>query len=541
MDDLRLPRLFRIALPVAAALIATATGPAARASSAAAPPLKLAALAWSVSSVDARSGTATADLTWTVDDSAKGATNVIGELVLGVPRAKPGRFASLTLAVTFALHGKSQVKGSGNASKSSYRFTFQVPQFAQVSPAKWQVAAFTVRDDKRNRLSVSTAQLGRFDATLAATEFVDKQPPSYSGLILVPNFAAVGQPYVYVTRRHAGFATYTFRGLDNRAGLSSASMKLAGPHGRTIAVSIPVFRDPFTYQCGFGMGNDFTNMECGIEVTFRAGTPLGRWAVSALRLTDEAGNTAVFRKLNALPVTATSNQVVRASSFKASPNPVNNWSAQHPYTIRFSMKVSGARGGVAAIHLGTFTNNQAMCTQTRAKPVMNGDIATVPIRVDWRLEICQITGIAVVDGKGDVAVYGLEYGAPDPEYLIRQVPNASAPRAASASISPTSVKSSSTGSTTLTLTINLKPGYAPTAGMSMTVFDAHGNFVTGIEGGAFDNNGVVTNDVILPPNMPPGTYTVGFSIGNEAQMTTTYGPGGIPVPNGPLTLTVTSG
>lgn len=77
--------------------------------------------------------------------------------------------------------------------------------------------------------------------------------------------------------------------------------------------------------------------------------------------------------------------------------------------------------------------------------------------------------------------------------------------------------------------------------MSITVFDASGNFVTGIEGGAFDNNGVVTNDVILPPNMPPGTYTVGFSIGNEAQMTTTYGPGGVPVPGGPLTLTVTSG
>ena len=540
MVDRRPSRLFRIALPwAAAAVIATAISPASWARVPAPSPLTLAALAWSVSSVDARSGTATANLTWTVADTAKRAHNVLGELVVGVPRSKPGRFASLVFTVNFALRGTPQVKGSGTARKSSYRYAFQVPEFAQVSPAKWQVVAFRVRDDQRNRLSLSATRLGGFHATLAAKELVDTQPPSDANLNLVPNFGAVGRPYVYVTRRHAGFATYAFNGLDNRAGLSSASMRLAGPGGKAIDVNVPVSRLPDQYQCGLGMGNDFTNMECIITVTFPARTPLGRWVVSTLRLTDEAGNTAVLRDLSALPVTATSNQVVRASAFKANPNPVNNWSAQHPYTIRFSMEVSGARGGVAAIHLDTLTNNQAMCDQTRTKPVMKGNVATVTLRVDWMLEICQITGIAVVDGRGDVAVYGLEYGAPDPDYLIRQVPNASAPKAASASISPTSAKSSST--TTLTLTINLKPGYAPTDGMSMTVYDSSGNFVTGITGGAFDDNGVVTNSVTLPANLGPGKYSVGFSITNAAQMTTTYGPGGEPVPGGPLILTVTSG
>lgn len=547
MADYRRTRYRRAisGIAAAAAVMTITVGPAAWAGTAsaaqAAAPLRLTALAWSVASVDATSGTATAKLTWRVTDTARGARNVAGKLVLGVPGRKSGKFASLTFTVSFALHGGPGVTGSGTARNSSYRYTFQVPQYAQVSPAKWQVTRFTAHDDLRHRLTLSAAQISSFHARLAATEFLDRSPPSYNNLALVPNNSGASRPYVYVTRHHAGFASYTFNTMDRPAGLYSASMRLAGPHGRTLSISIPVNTTPGQVQCGFVQGNDLTSLQCGTTVTFPARTPLGRWAVSALTLTDAAGNTAAFRNLNAVPVTATSNQVVRAGSFSANPNPVNNWSAQHFYAIRFSMKVSGARRGVRRVYVDTVVDNGATCTQTQTRPVVKGDTFTVPIRVDWMMEVCQVTGIAVVDGMGDVALYGPDYGAPDPHFMIRQVPNASAPRAASASISPASVPSSQTSFLQLTMTINLTPGYAPVDGIAVTIYDPQGNSIFGITGGAFDNHGVVTEFLSIDGPLNPGTYTMAFSVTNAAQMTTAYGPGGNPVPGGPLNLTVTAG
>ncbi len=528
----------------AVAAMAVTVGPAAWAGTVGAAqtaaPLRLTALAWSAAKVNATSGTARAKLTWRVTDAAPGARNVAGKLVLGVP-GKSGKFASLVFTVSFALHGGRGVNGSGTAQNSRYRYTFHVPQFAQVSPAKWQVIRFTAHDDLRDSLTLPAAQLSGFHASLVATELVDRSAPSYGDLALVPNNAGVSTPYVYVTGHHGGSASYTFSAYDSPAGLYRASMRLAGPHGRTISVRIPVNRALGQAQCGFMPNNDPTNMQCGIRVTFPARTPLGRWVVSALTLTDAAGNTATFRRLNAVPVTVTSNQVVRASSFSADPNPVDNWSAQQSYTIQFSMKVSGERRGVRRIYLDTFTPNGATCTQTQTKPVVTGDTFTVPIQVNWMMEVCQVTGIAVVDGMGDVSLYGPDYGAPDPHFMIRQVPNASAPRAASASISPASVSSSQTGFLQLTMTINLTPGYAPVDGISVTVYDPQGNAISGIIGGAFDDQGVVTEYVTINGTLQPGTYPIAFSINNAAQMSTAYGPGANPVPGGPLTLTVTAG
>lgn len=529
----------------AAAAMAITIGPAAWTGTAsaarAATQLRVASLAWSVASVNATSGAARAKLTWRVTDVALGARNVAGKLVLGVPGRKPGKFASLVFTVSFALHGGSRVTGSGTVRSSVYRYTFHVPRFAQVSPAKWQVIRFTAHDDLRHSLTLSAAQLNSFHARLAATEIVDRRAPGYQQLALVPNNSGVSTPYVYVTGHHGGSASYTFSAQDRPAGLYSASMRLAGPHGRTLPVSIPVHATPGQVQCGFMSGNDPTNVQCGITVTFPARTPLGRWVVSALTLTDAAGNTVVFRRLNAVPVTVTSNQVIRAGSFRANPNPVNNWSAQNFYTVQFSMKVSGARHGVRRIYVDTFVDNGATCAQTQTRPVLKGDTFTVPIRVNWMMEVCQVTGIAVVDGVGDVSLYGPDYGAPDPHFLIRQVPNASAPQAASASISPASVPSSQTGFFQATMTINLTPGYAPVDGISVTIYDPNGNSIFGIVGGAFDDNGVVTEFLTIGGPLQPGTYTVAFSITNAAQMTTAYGPGENPVPGGPLTLTVTSG
>src|SRR5215469_6147302 len=104
----------------AAAAMAVAVGPAAGTASAAraVAPLRLTALAWSVASVNATSGTAKAKLTWRVTDTALRARNVAGKLVLGVPGSKSGKFASLVFTVSFALHGGPGVTGSGTVRSS---------------------------------------------------------------------------------------------------------------------------------------------------------------------------------------------------------------------------------------------------------------------------------------------------------------------------------------------------------------------------------------------------------------------------------------
>ena len=72
------------------------------------------------------------------------------------------------------------------------------------------------------------------------------------------------------------------------------------------------------------------------------------------------------------------------------------------------------------------------------------------------------------------------------------------------------------------------------------VFDGGGNQVTSTEGGTNVHSGPVTIPVVLPFDTAPGTYTIGFEIG-DAQKTKFYGlpTGGEPVPGGPLVTTVT--
>jgi hypothetical protein len=71
------------------------------------------------------------------------------------------------------------------------------------------------------------------------------------------------------------------------------------------------------------------------------------------------------------------------------------------------------------------------------------------------------------------------------------------------------------------------------SGFSTTVYDSTGTPVPGDEefGGVSEGaDGTVLLGVGLPYGMAPGTYTVGFSVTDAGGLTTSYGPGGRPVP-----------
>lgn len=99
---------------------------------------------------------------------------------------------------------------------------------------------------------------------------------------------------------------------------------------------------------------------------------------------------------------------------RASPNPVDNRTSWP--TVTLSMSVSGAQQGVTAIYADP--GNAAGCEQTSTTPTLEPDgTLSVPILVFKDTVSCPMAGIAVVDGAGNVALYGPEYGAPDPGEL----------------------------------------------------------------------------------------------------------------------------
>jgi hypothetical protein len=535
-----LPRWGRgLATAVAATLaVATAAAPASAAPRAAAAALKLTALQFSASSVNAKSGTARVGLSWTITDAAATATAINGTVTLGVPGSAPGTFLSELVTVRFSLKGGPGVKASGTAQDSHYVYTFRVPQYAQVSPAAWQVVGMTVHDNVGNQIDLTSAQLGAFNAVLSATDLVDTTPPSYQNISIYENQSPL-RPYVYVSPRTGGFMTYQFNVQDFPDGFAYGSIQVSGPSGQTITTNFSYNKS--SGQCGLFSGGDPTDVQCGIPVTYPAGTAAGMWVVSQLILTDTAGNTATFGNLNAAPVTLTSNQVMRATHFRASPNPVNNWGPNEFYPVQLSMTVSGASGGVSAVYVDGQAEG-GFCTQTSTVPTVSGNTVTVPLQVDSGMSLCQITGIALVDGAGDVSLYASEYGAPDPLVLIRQLPDTTPPTATSASISPTSIPSSQTGTTPVNLTAAVTTVVAPVNDLEINVYNAAGTkLLYSGDDIVTENQGTVTDQLPLPSGTPPGTYTIGFRITDAGSLSTTYGPGGDPVPGGPLKLTVTSG
>lgn len=527
----------------AAALIAIpfagAVWPSARSEAATTGRLSLTQLSFAQATVDASGGGAVVALNWTLKDSNAQATSVSGDLKIRLAGQERGTYVGQTYDVPFGLPGYSPgVTTSGTAQDSSYSYSFAVPQYANASTAQWVVARVTARDDQGETLDLSGSTLNRFSGVLTATEIVDSTPPTYDSLAF-PLVSGPSRPYVYGGGATAGSSSYSLNGDDAQSGFWKGRLTLLGPGGDTLSAT---FRYAFSPSdqvgyCGSAVAFDDTSAACQVAVTVPAGTPAGTWAVSKLILWDNAGNRAVYRNLNALPVTVTADSVVRASGFTATPNPVNNWTQTQ--IVQISMTVSGAVGGVSTIYVD-FTAGSP-CYQRSTTPTVNADgTVSVPAAMFSFASSCTVAGIAVLDGAGDLAVYGTEYGAPDPGITLTRLPDTSPPAATSASLSPVSLTASS-DSQFVGLTVDVSCAIAPVTEISETIFDSSGNIAGGGFGGVSATlTGPVETSVPIPAGLPPGTYTVAFQLTDEGGLMSSYGyPNSPPVPGGPLQFTVT--
>ncbi len=503
--------------------------------------LAVTALSFSPTSVDASAGTGSATLTWTVTDSNASATDIAGEVDIRQEGQHPGAYIGMAYPATFdltgAISGQVSGNGSGTAQDATFSYTFYVPQYTHATTARWVVSAVSITDDLGASADISGVMLTGFHAVLNATELADTTPPTYDQL----SFETPGQrPFLYDNGTSASISYY-LEVLDPESGFWEGIVELSGPRGQ---VAFGPFAAEYSIAdgldvCGQGIGFGTQDILCSATVTIPANAAAGTWSVSAITLTDNAGNTVTYGGLNELPVTVTADRVLRASGFAVNPNPVDDWGNAALTTL--TMTVAGARDGVSAIDVDGANGE---CEGASSTPTLNADgTYSVPVYVAPDVATCSITGIAVVDGAGDVALYGSEYGAPDPGVTITQEPDTTPPVATAASLAYTSLVSSPTSSVNDTVTVTVDDPVAPVTGFAVFLYDSSGS------GGEVSYGGVpstLTGNVTLlfqlGAGFAPGTYTVGFELIDAAGLTSFYGtPTGTPVPGGPLTLTITSG
>ncbi|WP_063772009.1 beta strand repeat-containing protein [Kitasatospora mediocidica] len=497
--------------------------------------LALTSLNFATPTVDASAGYTPVAVNWTLTDSNPAATQTGGEIVIRQQGSTPDTYIGQPYVVPYSstpggVAGATLV--SGNAANSSYSYTFSVPRYAASATAKWAVTLVSAFETTtQQQLVLAGSALSGYGDVLTATEAVSTVTPTYNSLTLM------GIPSRYLYDGVNTMAEYELAVQDIQSGFGQGTLTLSGPGGRTLSTTFAEMTNAgeSSWPCLHGV--------CSFIVVFPAGTAGGVWAVSTIALTNNAGQTRTYSNLNAVPLTLTSNSTLSADHFTATPNPVNSWQGNTPFQV--SMHVNGAQSGVQTVQL-----SWASCSEVSATPTLNADGSYSVQAVMYQSNngqpnSCHLTGVSILDGAGNVALYGSEFAAPDPGLTVKSVADTTPPTVTSAALNVTSIAQSKAAMQSFVVTAKVNSPTAPVNGFSSYLYDSTGTIVgqsligTPITPGP---DGTVRLNVNVPNPIPVGTYTIGFSINDAGWLSSSYGmPGTPPVPGGPLTLTVTAG
>ncbi|MDI1464161.1 hypothetical protein QEZ54_24550 [Catellatospora sp. KI3] len=524
---------------IASLAVFAAAGPASAAAvTAERAKLGLTALAFSADSVDATAESPsgrTVDLTWTVSDPDAAATDVHGTVELRLFNG------DVAVGPARSYNWRSQPGGTADvvadspatAQLSSYTLHFVVPQYGPAAQVTWRVVKVTAADDLGNTRSYGTDKLAAFDSTVAVTELVDTEAP----VLQLFGRSWEQRPELYTDGRQLTFK-YTAYFLDQQSGFWKGKVKLRGPGDTRVVWPIQLVKvDSSTSLCGDFPNSDDSMVWCELSFTLPQGSPAGVWHVTGVELTDLAGNSAT-REVDAetSDVHTTSNSPLSASGFALSATEVDNWREDKP--VRLSLLPAGAQGAVTSVRV------HSECWQLDTTPMVAADgIVSVELTVPASYSGCNVSGIEVQDAAGNLALYGTEFGNSDLGLRVSQVADTTAPVVVSVVLSRTS--GTPNEMTNIRATVTLAPSEQSRIGLyNFQFFNAQGVGVGGNSSWAQQNDdGTITVETWLG-TQSPGVYTGGFELNDEAGNRAAYGygfAGALPMPGGPLVVTVTEG
>ncbi|MFI9627301.1 hypothetical protein [Streptomyces sp. NPDC052042] len=489
------------------------------------------------STVDATPGGKTVTLRWTMTDTTPGTDGMSARVYLRRQGATAGTYLGVPLVGTHDLGSSGQditlVPGS-TPQEATYEWTLAVPQYAAGTSVIWAVTRLEAWDTQGTSLDWGADRLGAFHNTFEAKTLADAEGPTYDDLA-VDNER---KPYVYVGEDSSSM-TYLLNVHDSQAGVSGGTLTLTGPGGQQLTGSFAIEWTWYAgYQgCGYIEWGQTDARSCRVSVTFPAHAASGTWTVSQVELTDNAGNTSTYDNLSAAPVHVTSNDVLSADGFTATPNPVDTW--QGARTIQVGFRPHGDRGGVASAVVDTDSVNGCRQTSTTATTAADGTVS-VDYDVPRKVFTCHITGVIITDNAGNVALYGSEFGAPETGLTITSAPDTVLPEIDRATLSPTTIPATE-HFTDIRLTVNISGTTAGVNGYDVYLVDSSGQEIPAVSGGApLTFSGPLTISFPLPFNVGPGTYTIALRLSDQAYKSSSFGfRNGTPMPGGPVTLTVT--
>ncbi|MFJ4092968.1 hypothetical protein ACIPYS_15410 [Kitasatospora sp. NPDC089913] len=501
--------------------------------------LGLSALSFSQPTVDASTGTAAVTLTWTVTDSDPQARQNGGTIVVRQQGDGPDTYVGQSRVVSFLQEnnvygGASFV--SGNAASATYSYRFAVPRYAGAATAKWAVSLVTLHEiQSQQRQVLAGSALAGFGNVLTATSQVS------TATALQPTVSTVytGRP-AYVYAGNNAYVVYNLGIQEQQSGFWKGTVKLVGPGGATLTGSFE--NSTYDGQLYSTCQSDANHPYCSAVVLIPSTAPAGTWSVASVTLTNNAGQAKSFNGLNAPLITVTSNGTVQADGFTATPNELNTWTGPAPFKV--SMNVRGAQGGVRSIQLFWTGPCGSSSTTPTAEPDGSYSVpAGLGQSNNGSPSGCALTGAAITDGAGNVAVYGSDFWAPGIGVQVRGLPNTTPPTVTSAALNVTSIPKSQAPNRSFVVNAQVVAPVAPVNGFSSYLYDSAGTVVGQVSGGTtVGADGKAVLSVSVPYGIAAGTYTVGFEIVDASWLRTGYGtPGGQPVPGGPLTLEITEG
>ncbi|MCP3785640.1 hypothetical protein NLX85_19955 [Micromonospora sp. A3M-1-15] len=523
-------RLRAVSRILATAIAATALLTAAAAPSAAVakPKIGFSGIAFATDQVDTTTGGTTVTLKWTVTDTSTTARDLSGSIYVqsysGTTPVGPVE------QIRFGLGRGWPVVGpyTGGIESSSYAYDFLVTEYGPAAPVTYRVTKITATDDQGTTRTLSGDKI-RPAAVLAATQTPDTTPPVTDRVWL--NSPTRTQVYDDGSGATLRYGLYVQD--DPGAGFWQGRIELDGPGTAEVVAPITLtYSDQGGMLCGDMQNWDPWFVECIVPVALPAGSPTGDWKVAAVSLTDRAGNTERYTGLDAPTVRVTRNEVISASGFALNPTEVNNW--REPATTTLTFTASGVQGGLTAtVATGSCSTWNQVLTEGPA------GTWSLPVVMSTLTDSCTIDGILLTDTAGSVSVYGAYYGAPALDLRATRVPDTTRPVAIAATLSRTEAAPGDLfNGISVDVTID-DVTLAPVTGFSTTIYNSLGHSVGGAGGGIqVGPDGHVSLPVYFSA-LPPGTYTVGFTLSTAAGNSAGWGypNGGAPAPSGPLVFT----